>query len=410
MIYNKDKDSFDIFMSRWSIDDEYVLYGASKDACQLIETFDNILSKKNSFKVNCIIDDYLQNNTSINNIYELNESTYKPDNFNIPNQRKNLKIINFETFIKDAVLNKLKIIITTDYNYNKIKSLLLSYNLKENIDFCVYKKVAAIWPFKLENKTHLWRSDILFTEKCTLNCTFCNMYMPHYKNPKHRKLEEIINDFDLYFNVVDYVSIFHMVGGEPLMNPDNPKAIDYIGRKYRKKIGRLLLTTNGTLVPKPSTFELFKKYCVTVSISDYTDSIKYERKLNKFVDLIHEYDLTYFIRSNIEWIDFGDPNEIRFFGEKENIDHFDSCTAPYKGINNGKYFYCHLNTSAILSGMHNLSENDYYLLNNNTDREELLKFDLGYLKKGYATFCQKCNGCNTGKGIPVSPSNQGLRA
>ena len=80
MIYNKDKDSFDIFMSRWSIDDEYVLYGASKDACQLIETFDNILSKKNSFKVNCIIDDYLQNNTIINNIYELNESTYKPDN------------------------------------------------------------------------------------------------------------------------------------------------------------------------------------------------------------------------------------------------------------------------------------------------------------------------------------------
>ena len=133
-----------------------------------------------------------------------------------------------------------------------------------------------------------------------------------------------------------------MVGGEPLMNPDNPKAIDYIGRKYRKKIGRLLLTTNGTLVPKPSTFELFKKHCVTVSISDYTDSIKYERKLKKFLDLIHEYDLTYFVRSNIKWNDFGDPNEIRFFGEKENIDHFDSCTAPYKGINNGKYFYCHL--------------------------------------------------------------------
>ena len=42
--------------------------------------------------------------------------------------------------------------------------------------------------------------------------------------------------------------------------------------------------------------------------------------------------------------------------------------------------------------MENLNDNDYIELKNKINTEELLKFDLGYLKKGYATFCKKCYG------------------
>ena len=38
-----------------------------------------------------------------------------------------------------------------------------------------------------------------------------------------------------------------------------------------------------------------------------------------------------------------------------------------------------------------------------------LKFDLGFPKLGYVTFCKNCNGCNTGINIPVSFESQGLR-
>jgi hypothetical protein len=41
------------------------------------------------------------------------------------------------------------------------------------------------------------------------------MFIPHYELPKHRDIQTILNDIDLYFNLVDYVSIFHLVGGEP---------------------------------------------------------------------------------------------------------------------------------------------------------------------------------------------------
>ena len=75
------------------------------------------------------------------------------------------------------------------------------------------------WSHICNIKKHIWRADIMLTEKCTLNCTFCNMYMPHFKQAKHRDLEEIKDDFDKFFSLTDYVSIFHLVGGEPLMYP-----------------------------------------------------------------------------------------------------------------------------------------------------------------------------------------------
>jgi hypothetical protein len=41
--------------------------------------------------------------------------------------------------------------------------------------------------------------------------------------------------------------------------------------------------------------------------------------------------------------------------------------------------------------------------------EDLIKFDLGYTDLGYITFCDNCNGCNTGIKVPVSYEKQGLR-
>ena len=29
------------------------------------------------------------------------------------------------------------------------------------------------------------------------------------------------------------------------------------------------------------------------------------------------------------------------------IEHFDKCTSPYRAIDNNKFYYCHMNTSAV---------------------------------------------------------------
>ena len=408
MIYEENKHNFDLFQKNWNPENWYAIYGASKDCVQLIESFDFLL-KKHQFNLKYIIDDNKESLGVYNNIYDLNSASLKPENYKNKPIRNNLKVISFNEYMMDKDQKKIKIIIASDFNYNKIKKLLLSKNFIEDQDFCKYKKIAAIWPFKLENKTHLWRTDILMTEKCTLDCTFCNMYMPHYKNAKHRDLNKIKSDISIYFKKIDYVSVLHMVGGETLMYPHFREALDYIGKNFRNKIGHLLISTNGTLVPKEETLNLIKKYSGLVYVSDYTDGINYKRKLNQVIESIKKYKINHLIRKDISWTDFGDPNVEKFHSVEEQIAHFDSCTAPFRGLNNSKYYYCHLNTSAVLAGITPENENDYISLNEGTKSEEILKFDLGFSKLGYVTFCKNCNGCNTGINIPVSFESQGLR-
>ena len=398
---------FQQFKNNW-IDVKHkktIFYGASKDFVQLIETLDIILDE--NLKIDLVIDDFVSGD--FNSLYEVNSTSYKPDGYITENKRKISITNSLEFFNKCKNLKNYKFVISTDSKKNLYQDKLISLGLTKNIDFCDYKVYAALLPYYINNKVHIWRADIMLTEKCTLNCTFCNMYMPHFKEAKHRSLESIKSDLDLFFKTIDYVSIFHLVGGEPFMYPYVYEAIEHVGKNYRNKIGRLLITTNGTLTPKENTMQLLKKYKVLVSISDYTDEIRYNRRLENTVNLLKENKIEHFVRKDISWNDFGHP-EIEKFKETEEVKkHFQKCTAPYKGLNNGKYFYCHLNTSANLAGIIPDNSNDYIYLDKLENREDILKHDLGFLPLGYATFCKNCNGCNTGIEIPVGPGKQGVR-
>jgi len=66
--------------------------------------------------------------------------------------------------------------------------------------------------------------------------------------------------------------------------------------------------------------------------------------------------------------------------------------------------------SADTSGIHHAQKGDYMHLDEISSKDEIIKFDLGYSKKGYVSLCKTCNGCNTGINIPVSPQEQGLRS
>ena len=180
MIYLEEKHNFNLFLKNWDPNkNEFVLLGASKECVQLLRTIKLLLPKIN-FKVKYIVDlksEFQKENISAN---EINKSTYEAlKNKEILNNFKS-SIKSFDFFLKDK--NYKKAIIATDEFYNEFRKKLLEKNFIEDIDFCKYRKFAAIVPYKLDKKTHIWRVDILLTEKCTLNCTFCNMFMPYVRS------------------------------------------------------------------------------------------------------------------------------------------------------------------------------------------------------------------------------------
>jgi len=399
MLYNDELHNFNKFISEWNLDTEYVLFGASKECIQFIRTIDNLMGE-NSLKIKYIVDHNVENQTTLNNINEI--SSFYHQSKNIETKRKNIQLIHIDNF---EITPNTQVIVTTDVYKQKYKEFLEENDVK----WTWYKNIASIWPYKYKNIVHIFQSDVLVTEKCSLNCSHCNMFMPHYEFPIHRELDTIISDIDSYFNIVDYVSVFHLVGGEPFLYPNIENVINHILKNYITKIDKLIITTNGTILPKDSIIKLLKDNDVILSVSDYSDKLEFVKsKITKVLDVYKNNNINHYVRNEIEWYDFGDLRVKKNLPTDELIKHFDSCTAPFRGLNDGKFYYCHLNTSAVRTKLFPLSENDYVDINT-ISKEELLKFDLGYTDLGYITFCNNCNGCNTGIKIPVSYEKQGIR-
>jgi MoaA/NifB/PqqE/SkfB family radical SAM enzyme len=397
MIYNSELHNFKQFISNWDIETEYVLFGASKECVQFIRSMD-FLFGSGVLKIKYIVDHDVKNTTIINNLNEI--SSYYREAKYYKSDRRNIKLIHIDKFEGDE-----KVIITTD----EYRQQYTKYLDEHNINHTTYKHIAGIWPLMYKNLVHIFQTDVLVTERCNLACSHCNMFIPHYDNPNHRNISTIITDIDSYFKVVDFVSVFHLVGGEPFLHPDIENIIQHILLNHIDKLDKLIITTNGTVTPKESILQLLKDSDVILSISDYSDKLpKLKNKVMRTIEEYKNYEIKHYVRNEIEWYDFGDLRVKKNLEIDKLIKHFDSCTAPFRGLNDGKFYYCHLNTSAVRTNLFPLSDNDFVTLNE-ISNEELIKFDLGYTDLGYITFCDNCNGCNTGIKVPVSYEKQGLR-
>jgi hypothetical protein len=399
MLYKEELHNFDKFISDWDLKTEYVLFGASKECIQFIRTIDHLMGER-VFKIKYIVDHDVKNTEVVDNINQISSAYHQSKDMQI--NRSGLKLIHIDDF--DLNPNE-KVIVTTDVFKQKYKDFLE----KNKIQWTWYKHIAAIWPLKHKNKVHIYQTDVLVTERCTLACSHCNMFMPHFESPIHRELDTIIKDIDSFFSIVDYVSVFHLVGGEPFLYPNIEGVVRHIVENYMNKIDKLIITTNATITPKDSMIELLKSNGIILSVSDYTDKLEnIKKKVTKVLETYRERGINHYVRNEIEWYDFGDLRIKKNLPTDELIKHFDSCTAPFRGLNDGKFYYCHLNTSAVRTKLFPLNENDYLDIKN-VSKEQLLKFDLGYTDLGYITFCDNCNGCNTGIKIPVSYEKQGVR-
>jgi len=396
MLYNSELNSFKRFISEWDIDSEYVLFGASKECVQFIRTMDFLFGSE-KLKIKCIVDHEVKTGIA-NNLNEV--SSYYHQSKDFSNTRTNIQLVNINDFDKQG-----DVIVTTDEFRKDYQVYLDEHKIKHTW----YKNIASIWPYEYLNKVHIFQSDVLVTERCNLNCSHCNMFIPHFEMPKHRELDMMIKDIDSYFNIVDYVSVFHLVGGEPFLHPQIQDVIQHILSNYIHKIDKFIITTNGSIAPKPSTIKLLKSSNVILSVSNYSDKLqKLKTKVEKVIDIYKTNGIKHYVRNEIEWYDFGDLRVKKNLPTDKLIKHFDSCTAPFRGLNDGKFYYCHLNTGAVLTKLFPLDKNDYVEIDK-ISKEDLLKFDLGYTDLGYITFCDNCNGCNTGIKIPVSYEKQGIR-
>ncbi len=308
------------------------------------------------------------------------------------------KVWDIQEYITDTT-GKYIVIAANDANTREIEALLISKGLEKGKDFTDENSFMTyefpILSFYKYNKIFVYLSQICLTERCTLKCTKCAHACNNVPiNSSDESFDNIRSSADYFFNTVDFVKEFVLIGGEPLLSSELKKAIEYIGGNYRDRISTFGITTNGTILPDRELLELCRLYKITFQVSDYSDTIpKLKPRYKLFYDSIDGIDSIVWKTNNKDsWFDYG------FFevdnGDDENklIRIFDGCRTPCREIRGNKYYYCVMARSVPENTDKNIGLEEYFDMSGEVNKKEFVEFELGYSTKGYLSMCRYCRG------------------
>lgn len=171
-----------------------------------------------------------------------------------------------------------------------------------------------------KDSIHIVHVGLTVSECCTLKCRDCSFLMQYYQHPENIDLEKYKYCFDRFLDIVDRITEVRPIGGEPFVNPDLYKILDWY--HDHKKIGSLDVYTNGTIVPNEKTLESLKYDKVKVHISDYNAVNK--EQLEKVVGVFEKERIKYSVRKYDVWQVGGDLKK-RNFSKQQMEEVFSKC-------------------------------------------------------------------------------------
>ena len=304
----------------------------------------------------------------------------------------NKPIISYEE-AKEIIKNKKIVVMAAHTAYNEISEFLEKQGFVEFKDYCRIGQFICEWFWNTKKMNCVYHVDMTITTRCTLNCRNCNMFIPYHKKHFDYTFDELKSNIDLFFERVDYVAYFGLIGGEPLLNENLYKVIEYLHENYIDKFGKITFTTNGTMIPSDKLVNVMKKYSMLMEISNYALNTNYDKKLQDLKKMLEEEKINYSIRPSLVWCDFGFPKN-PFKRDAEQLkQHLAYCRPEWNGLNDGKFYYCNVSWSAEKSGKFKLSQKDYIVLEEIDSSDKAACHMISELSRGTSSFCKTCGGC-----------------
>lgn len=246
------------------------------------------------------------------------------------------------------------------------------------------------------NKLYFTSISLTVTHRCNLKCKGCLTFVPLCDSPRDYDIEDFKNSLDLFFASVDYVGFLEIAGGETLLYPHINSLLKYIGEKYRDKVDKAYVTTNGTIVPTDELCEIIRTYSFVLNVDDYSTQIN--PALNKLDEIVHKLDMLqvrYHINRVDNWFDLAiDRTDNSELSESELVNYYVACQQEWPELYEGYVYQCAYSTYAARTGLMPPNENEAYDLRSCTeaDKKILLEYSKGYSDKGYVELCKRCAG------------------
>lgn len=233
-----------------------------------------------------------------------------------------------------------------------------------------------------KNDKFLHSVDIVISEKCSLNCKDCSNLMQYYKQPLNLSYELITKDFESLMQKIDHVYEVRLIGGEPFMNKDIYKIINYFLES--KKITKIVIYTNATIPLKKDEMLNYSTPKLVFSITDYG---KLSKNTEKVILSLQEMQIAYRSMPPNNWTDSAIIKDNKRT-EDGMRDIFERCCGKNLfTIMYGKLYRCPFVSNA--ERLHAIP----YDNNNGIDLNESLEKIVNYTTKiNYLPACNFCNG------------------
>lgn len=246
--------------------------------------------------------------------------------------------------------------------------------------------------------------EITVTSRCSLKCKNCISLMPYYKNPSDMDTETNVKSLTTILDAVDQVNKLSILGGEPFLYNDLSKIINIVAPYNNVK--RIIITTNGTIIPKgDELINSLKNSKVVVRISYYGKISKYT---DEIIELCKYNNIRYEVRFLKEmWWSPGSI-EKRHRDIKQLREQYSNCPASNcNNIIDGKLHHCSRSSNGVCLGIIPDEPKDYLDILQNSDKKELRKNIIDFLfgDRDYISACDYCD-LATDKCIDVIPGEQ----
>lgn len=317
-----------------------------------------------------------------------------------------------------------KIVVFTS-SYDQAKAQLNAAGLREFDDFMSAADFYLLYHWFARGRIHFRTMGLFVAEKCNLRCRDCCVLAPK-GCAGLPALDELISDLDLLMSRIDRLQILELYGGEPLLNPELPDFIDYIGQNHRRRIERLAVFTNGSLPPGPELIRASLAYGrVDYLVSDYRDhnSPAYAARFEKATAALRAAGLPVRELYWESWLAsaFTGPEPPALVEPGRAAGHYAHCWVQPAShcylFTEGRLYNCAVARRADRLGWVRAEPGDYLdfrsLGSGPRDRFEIVRRYLGYCPRGYLAACPHCYGfCPEAPAVPVAvqePARAGLR-
>jgi len=242
------------------------------------------------------------------------------------------------------------------------------------------------------DKLFLRSADIIITERCSLKCKDCSNLTQYYKNPRDCDIKELIKSIDAFCTIIDEINEFRVIGGELFMNKDFDLVIKKLSNE--PKVRKIVIYTNGTIIPKDEKIECLKNNKILFIITDYG---MLSKNLDALVQKLSTNNIAFYVQKAHGWTDCAKIGRHHRNIEQEKEIFKKCCAKNTVTISNGKLYRCPFAANAARLQAAPDFKDDYInflreLRENINISETKKKIRAFLLEKEFLKTCDFCNG------------------